>query len=282
MGGKIRKINVFNFNSINGSDFQFIIGRRMSIRFSPYLENMPRVSEQPRRIIMCTTADRTKNGRLLNVYRTTLSVFVRETIFISRWYFRFIDRWSTRENSIQLQSEIVFKIRQRRRANVRARAKFRGVFFFFDDKYGSPRRGESHWQFYIASDKWISFKSTPVLIEFFFNFFTVFQSSPSGDGRHASREVIVVVRHAYGHDVQVVADGRLELQQCYVVLERGRVVLTVHDHAFHVLADAPLGLHLAADVVLAEHGHEISQKSARDRENVVSINCLRARNSGQR
>lgn len=94
-----------------------------------------------------------------------------------------------------------------------------------------------------------------------FRLFTVFQSSPSGDRGHAPRKVVVVVRHAYGHDVQIVADGRLELQQSDVVLERGRVVLSVHDHAFHVLADAPLGLHFAADVVLAEHGHEVGQKS---------------------
>lgn len=62
--------------------------------------------------------------------------------------------------------------------------------------------------------------------------------------------------------MQIVADRRLELQQSYVVLERGRVVLPVHDDALHVFADAPLGLDLAADVVLAEDGHQIRQEPA--------------------
>lgn len=94
---------------------------------------------------------------------------------------------------------------------------------------------------------------------------TVLQPAPTGHRGHAPREVVVVVRHAYGHDVLVVADGRLELQQRDVVLERGLVVLPVHDHALHVLADAPLGLHLAADVVFAEHGHQVGQESAENR-----------------
>lgn len=92
---------------------------------------------------------------------------------------------------------------------------------------------------------------------------TVFQPAPTGDRGHATGEVVVVVRHTDGHDVLVVGDGRLELQQRDVVLERGRVVLPVNDHALHVLADAPLGLHLTADVVLAEHGHQVGQKPAR-------------------
>lgn len=94
---------------------------------------------------------------------------------------------------------------------------------------------------------------------------TVFQPSPSGNRSHAPREVVFVVRHADRYNVLVVADGRLELQQGDIVLERGRVVLTVHDHAFHVLADTALGLHFAADVVLAEHGYQVRQKPARKR-----------------
>jgi len=86
---------------------------------------------------------------------------------------------------------------------------------------------------------------------------TVFQPSPSRDHGHASREVVLVVWHANGHDVLVVVDRRLELQKGYVVLESRRVVLPMDDDAFHVLADAPLGLDLAANVVLAEHGHQV-------------------------
>jgi len=91
---------------------------------------------------------------------------------------------------------------------------------------------------------------------------TVFQSSPSCDHGHAPREVVFVIWHTNGHDVLVVTDGRLELQQGYVVLERRSVLLPVDDDAFHVLADAPFGLDLATDVVLAEHGHQVRQKSA--------------------
>lgn len=93
---------------------------------------------------------------------------------------------------------------------------------------------------------------------------TIFQPSPSCDHGHASREVVLVVRHADGHDVLVVVDRRLKLQKGYVVLESRRVVLPMDDDAFHVLADAPLGLDLAANVVLAEHGHQVRQKSAKE------------------
>lgn len=108
----------------------------------------------------------------------------------------------------------------------------------------------------------------------FHSLLTVFQSAPTGDHGHAPRKVVLVVRHAYGNDVQIVADGRLELQQGYVVFERGRVVLPVHDDAFHVFADAPLGFHFAADVVLAENGHQVRQEPANkraDRQIIIII-----------
>lgn len=89
---------------------------------------------------------------------------------------------------------------------------------------------------------------------------TVFQPSPTSDHGHATGKFVVVVRHAYGHDVLVVADRWFELKQGDVVLERGRVVLPVHDDPFHVLADAAFRFHFAADVVLAEYCHQVGQK----------------------
>lgn len=105
---------------------------------------------------------------------------------------------------------------------------------------------------------------------------TVFQPSPSCDHGHASREVILVVRHTNWHYVLIVVDRRLELQQGYVVLESRRVVLPMDDDTFHVLADAPLGLDLAADVILAENCHQVRQKSVDNRKviNTVTVNPL--------
>lgn len=107
---------------------------------------------------------------------------------------------------------------------------------------------------------------------------TVFQPSPSSDHGHASREVILVVRHTNWHDVLVIADRGLELQQGYVVLESRRVVLPMDDDAFDVFADAPLRLDLTTDVVLAKNGHQIRQKSADNRKRrkliMVMVNPL--------
>lgn len=66
--------------------------------------------------------------------------------------------------------------------------------------------------------------------------------------------------------MRVIVNGTLELEQGQVILERGRIVFTVHQNAFHVLRYRALGLQLAGDVKLTEHGDERGEESVCGKE----------------